>query len=280
MYRRGARGVLGSIFGTRVERRSLAAGERLTNFLRFAAIKLPAKRCAPISNLWTELCHPMYVTTFLTSEQSAQPRDRAYLSQAANTAIVNMIERIHAAMPTDAPQATPRTRPATTENTVSTRATEAARSYERMCERQRLQYGTSHDLVSVCITLLPRDVLADTGSSESGAAPQHAHSSGKTKRRPETSTLIVLTAEYQNPNNLRMKAPSLRLRPPFVRGTPSALETLDLKAESPMNLRHEKPPRFMRPSPQEVSGASGELSMAALWPADGPAVPGRAVGIQ
>src|ERR1700693_6518447 len=114
MYRRGARGALGSIFGTWLERRSLAAGERLTNFWWFAAMKLPAKRCAPISNLWTELCHPMYVTTFLTSEQSEQPRDRARLSQAANTAIVNMIERIHAATPTDAPPATPRTRPVTT----------------------------------------------------------------------------------------------------------------------------------------------------------------------
>jgi hypothetical protein len=43
-----------------------------------------------------------------------------------------------------------------------------------------------------------------------------------------------------------MKAPNLRLRPPFVRGIPIVLEILDLKAENPMNLQNEKPPRFMR----------------------------------
>jgi hypothetical protein len=42
-----------------------------------------------------------------------------------------------------------------------------------------------------------------------------------------------------------MKAPNLRRRPPFVRGIPIALEILDLRAESPMNLQIEKPPRFI-----------------------------------
>lgn len=41
-----------------------------------------------------------------------------------------------------------------------------------------------------------------------------------------------------------MNAPSLRRRPLLVSGMPIALDILDLKAETPMNLQIENPPRF------------------------------------
>jgi hypothetical protein len=52
-------------------------------------------------------------------------------------------------------------------------------------------------------------------------------------------------ARCQNPNSRRIKAPNLRRRPPVVSGIPIFLEILDLKAETPMNLQIEKPPRFI-----------------------------------
>jgi hypothetical protein len=42
-----------------------------------------------------------------------------------------------------------------------------------------------------------------------------------------------------------MNAPNFRRRPLFVSGIPIVLEILDLKAETPMNLQIEKPPRFI-----------------------------------
>lgn len=42
-----------------------------------------------------------------------------------------------------------------------------------------------------------------------------------------------------------MKAPNLRRRPLVVNGMPMALEILDLKAETPISLQMEKPPKFM-----------------------------------
>jgi hypothetical protein len=40
-------------------------------------------------------------------------------------------------------------------------------------------------------------------------------------------------------------APSFLRRPLLVSGIPILLETLDLKAETPMNLQIEKPPKFI-----------------------------------
>jgi len=42
-----------------------------------------------------------------------------------------------------------------------------------------------------------------------------------------------------------MNAPNLRRRPPLVSGIPIILDTLDFRAETPMNLQIEKPPKFM-----------------------------------
>jgi len=49
-----------------------------------------------------------------------------------------------------------------------------------------------------------------------------------------------------------MKAPNFRRRPPFVRGIPILRDTLDLNAETPINLQIEKPPRFIVPLPDGV----------------------------
>ena len=58
-----------------------------------------------------------------------------------------------------------------------------------------------------------------------------------------------------------MKAPNLRRRPPFVRGIPLSWKILALKAETPMNLQIEKPPRSLAPSMyQRKSGESRPTS--------------------
>jgi hypothetical protein len=54
-------------------------------------------------------------------------------------------------------------------------------------------------------------------------------------------------------------APSFRRRPPFVRGIPIVREIRDLKAENPMNLQIEKPPKFISahlPNPWKSKKAS------------------------
>src|ERR1700687_4675926 len=56
----------------------------------------------------------------------------------------------------------------------------------------------------------------------------------------------------ENPSNLKINASNFRRRPPFVSGIPTVREILELRAETPMNLHIEKPPRSIAGIPNET----------------------------
>lgn len=271
-YRRAERAVPEPTPLLPVANRLIASGERFISFFRFATKKPFANLCEPISNSWTDVCHPMYAIARPAPTQLGLHRDCTCLNHTANIPRVAASEKIPIAKPQRNPDVKATAIPKKTDRTVSTRAKGRSFSYAFMWEMQRAQYGTSQTLVSVRGGLSLDGLTAETDSVVSGVAPQQGHSGGNEKMLPDTATLIDLANNYQNPNSLKIKVPSLRRRPPFVRGIPILLEILDLKADNPTNLRHENPPRFTEPSFRGVSKGRRDSSMAVLGVPHGPSV--------